>query len=145
MDPVITAALAGLTAFVTTSTEDLLKALGSVTAEKVRKLFGALTARWSKDPTAAGDLERFADDPRLYAPVIQARLEQLLSSDPEFRAELAQLIDDIGPQLTVVQRMAEARGVTGLEADEFRRGRVSVEQVIEKATDVTGAKFKTIG
>lgn len=145
MDPVIAAVLAGLTTFVTTSTQDLLKALGSATAENVRKLFSSLKDRWSKDPAAAGDLERFADDPKLYAPVVQARLEQLLSSDPEFRAELAQLVDDIGPQLTVVQRMAEAHGVTGLEADDFRRGRASVEQDIEKATDVTGAKFKTIG
>lgn len=145
MDPVIAAALAGLTAFVTTSTEDLLKALGNTAANKVRKLFGALKARWSNDPAAVGDLERFADNPKLYAPVVQARLEQLLSSDPEFRTVLVQLVNDIGPQLTVVQRMAEARGVTGLEADEFRRGRASVEQNIEKASDVTGAKFKTIG
>jgi hypothetical protein len=68
MDPVIAAALAGLTAFVTTSTENLLKAPGSVTAEKGRKLFGALKARWSKDLAAVGDLERLADDPKLYAP-----------------------------------------------------------------------------
>jgi len=145
MDPVIAAALAGLTAFVTTSTQEMLKALGSATAEKLRRLFGALKARWSDDPAAAGDLERFADNPSLYAPVIQARLEQLLSSDPGFRAELAQAVDDIGPQLTIVQRMAEAHGVTGLEADDFRRGRVSVEQNIDKASDITGARFKTIG
>jgi len=145
MDPVTAAALAGLTAFVTKSSQDLLDTLGSATAQALRKLFGAVKDRFSGDEAALGDLERFSDNAKLYAPVIRSRLDDSLTTDPEFRSELQRILGDVGPKLSVIQSMAEAHGVIGIDVDEIRRGKVTVEQEITSATDVTGAKIKTIG
>jgi hypothetical protein len=145
MDPVTAAALAGLTAFVTRSTQDLLDAVGNATADRLRKLFAAVKARLSGDEAAAGDLERFADNPKLYAPVVQTRLDEMMAADPGFRSDVQQLLGELGPQLSVVQRIAEAQGVTGVDVDEFCRGQLSVEQEMTHASNVTGARIKSIG
>lgn len=145
MDPITAAVLAGLTAFVTRSTQGLLDDLGKASSERLRKLFGVVKERLSRDEATAGELDRFAEEPKVYGPVIQTRLDDLVSNDRTFRSELQQLLGDIGPQLSVIQRMAEGHGVTGVDVEEFRRGQLTVDQEITSATDVTGARIKTIG
>ena len=92
MEPLTAAVLAAITAFVTTKTEDFLNKAGEVALAKAKAIFGKLKERWRGDEAASRDLDSFAKEPRIYAPVIQARLEQKLAEDSELRGELEQLV-----------------------------------------------------
>jgi vacuolar-type H+-ATPase subunit I/STV1 len=145
VEPLTAAVLAAITSFVTAKTQDFLNQAGEVAVAKAKAIFGKLKERWSGDEAARRDLDSFAREPKIYAPVIEARLEQKLAEDSELRAELEQLVSEMGPQIEVVQRIARGEGITGLQADEISRGRVSVQQQVTEGKDVTGASFGKIG
>ncbi|HEV3000940.1 MAG TPA: hypothetical protein VGW75_09410 [Solirubrobacteraceae bacterium] len=145
MDPITGVVIAAITAYVTRKCEDAVETAGDALLEPARSFFERLKSRWADDAAASGDLERFADSPSLYAPVIQRRLEDELARDAELRAELQREVDELGPNVEVFQRIADARGVTGLRADEVTRGRARVEQQIERGENVLGADINKLG
>jgi hypothetical protein len=51
----------------------------------------------------------------------------------------------MGPQISILQDIARGEGLLGIQAEEMTRGRVTVEQRMTEAKDVTGAKFGKIG
>jgi hypothetical protein len=145
MDPLTAAVLAAITSYVTTQTGNILNKTGEVAAAKAKVIFDKLKERWRGNEAASRDLESFKNEPKIYAPVVQARLEKTLSEDSELRKELEQLVKDIGPQIDVMQDIARGEGVIGLEADEMTRGHATIHQRITEGKDVTGAKFGKIG
>lgn len=145
MDPLIAPVLAAITSYVSTQTEELLNKVGDLAFANAKAIFLKLKERWRGDELAARELETFEKEPKVYAPVVEARLDQKLHEDPELRAELKQLVNDIGPQIEVMQKMAHGQGIIGVEADHMTRGTANVRQEITEATDVVGAKFKSIG
>jgi hypothetical protein len=54
-------------------------------------------------------------------------------------------VQDIGPDVQVIQRIEVAKGVTGADIDELIRGSVRIEQEMSEAEDVTGLRAKRIG
>jgi len=145
MDPLTAAVLAAITSYVTTQTQDFLNKAGEVAFAKAKAILGKLRESWKGDEAASRDLESFEKEPRIYAPVIQARLEKKLSEDSELRRELEQLIKDIGPQIEIVQAIARGEGIIGLQAEEMTRGHAIVQQRMMEGKDVKGATFGKIG
>src|SRR4051812_47648625 len=96
MDPLTGTVIAALTALFTRKAEDLANAAGDAAFAKTKEIFAKLKQRWSGDKVAADDLERFAQEPKIYAPVVSARLEAKLAEDPELRSELQRLVDEMG-------------------------------------------------
>ncbi len=137
MDPLTAAVLTAITAYVSSTTGKVLDAARQAALEKAKELFGRLKAKWSGDEAASGDLERFEADPELYETVVAKRLEQQLAEDPELRAELQRLVDDIGPQIKVRQIMKEGDRVLGGEG-KMSKGSADITQKIERGKDVTG-------
>jgi hypothetical protein len=108
-------------------------------------VLGTLKTRWAGDEEATETLDRFEERPERYQPVLEDILREKLAQDEELAAELATLLDEMGPSLEVVQKMEEGRRVTGLEAEEMSEGRARVSQDIQSGEDVTGARIRRIG
>jgi hypothetical protein len=145
MDPLTAAVLAAITSYVSTQTQDFLNQAGEVAFAKAKAIFSKLKERWKGDEAASRDLESFEKEPKIYAPAVQGRLESKLSEDNELRQELEQLVNEMGPQISILQDIARGEGLLGIQAEEMTRGRVTVEQRMTEAKDVTGAKFGKIG
>jgi hypothetical protein len=58
---------------------------------------------------------------------------------------LRALVEGVGPNNNVVQRMEFARGVTGADIEHLVSGNVDVDQSMTYAENVTGFKAKTVG
>ncbi len=149
MDPVVASLAANVVAvlapYVTMGAQEFVKSAGREAYEKAKSMLGALKTRWSGDEEATDTLTRFEDKPERYAPVLEDILKEKLIQDKELAAVLFTLLKEMGPSLEVVQRMDEARRVTGLEAEEMSRGKASVRQDIGRGEDVTGARIRRIG
>lgn len=134
-----------LTPYVATSADAFAKSAGMAAYQKATNLFGTLKARWAGDKEATETLARFQEKPERYQPVLEDILKEKLAQDRELAAQLASLLDEMGPSLEVIQKMDEGRRVTGLEVGEMSRGRARVSQEIERGEDVTGARIDRIG
>jgi predicted component of type VI protein secretion system len=149
MDPV-TATLAAnvmtvLMPYAAMGAQEFVKSAGKEAYEKAKSLLGTLKARWAGDKEAADTLARFEEKPERYQPVLEDVLEEKIAQDRKLAAELAALLEEMGPDLEVIQQMEEGRRVTGLEAEQMSGGRARVRQDIGRGEDVTGARIGRIG
>jgi hypothetical protein len=150
VDPVTITTLAAsvmsvLMPYAATGVNEFAKSAGRSAYQKATELFGTLKTRWAGDKEATETLARFEEKPERYQPVLEDILKEKLTQDKELAAELATLLNEMGPSLEVIQKMEVGRKVTGLEAEEMSGGRASVRQDIEKGEDVTGARIGRIG
>jgi hypothetical protein len=149
MDPV-TATLAAnvmmvLMPYAAMGAQEFAKSAGKEAYEKAKSLLGTLKTRWAGDEEATDAVARFEEKPERYQPILEGILEEKITQDEQLAAELATLLEEMGPSLEVVQRMEEGRRVTGLEAEQMSGGRARVRQDIGRGEDVTGARIGHIG
>ncbi len=149
MDPITiglaTKAMAVLMPFAAKSGEEFAKAAGQDAYKRAKGLFEYLKHKFSEDLEAAENLKRFEEKPERYAPIVEDILKEKLSQDKVLAEELEEMLNEMGPDLEIIQRMKIGERITGLEADEVARGKAKVIQDIEQARDVTGAKIKRLG
>lgn len=150
MDPVTITALATsvlsvITPYVTKGADEFAKLVGEAAFDKAKAMFAALKQKFSSDREAADTLTRFEEKPQRYQPVLQDILSEKLTQDPAFAAEMDRHIKNMGPVLDVVQRMKEAEGVVGIQANRMTGGTARVTQEIDTAKQVTGMKIDSIG
>src|SRR3989337_981383 len=98
-----------------------------------------LKQQFAADPVAASDLSRFEENPKVFAPSLQATIEKKAHSDPAFSAAIAERVKELGPMITVIQEFNDARNLTGVDGA-VHSGQVSVTQKGNTASDVTGIK-----
>ena len=118
---------------------------GKATFDKARNLLATLKARWTGDKEATANLSRFEENPERYRPLLEDILKEKLYKDRDLADELTQILREMGPTLEVIQKMKEAKQVTGLQVKEMTGGRAKVKQEIEKGEDVTGVKINRLG
>jgi len=144
---------AGLTASVMTvlmpyaakGAEEFAKSVGKDAYEKIKSLLGILKIRWAGDKEARDILAHFEEKPQRYQIALEDILMEKLAQDKELAKDLVNQLNSMGPELEIIQKMEEGRRVTGLEAEEMNRGRVSVYQDIERGEDISGGRFGRIG
>jgi len=149
MDPTVvdlaTKTVAILLPFVSKGAEEFASKVGDAAYEKAKNLLATLKQRWSGDKEATESLSRFEEKPERYKTVLQDILEEKLTEDHDLAAQLAQLLQEMGPTLEIVQRMNEGKNIIGLKGGEMRHGRAKISQDITKAEGVIGAEFDTLG
>ena len=149
MDPAIvdlaTKVVAVLLPFVSKGAEEFATKVGDTAYEKAKNLLSTLKQRWSRDTEATESLVRFEQKPERYKTVLEDILQEKLVEDRDLAAQVARLLQEMGPSLEIIQQMEEGKGIIGLKAREMRSGRARVSQDITKAEEVTGAEFDTLG
>ncbi|HWC76658.1 MAG TPA: hypothetical protein VG778_04310 [Blastocatellia bacterium] len=147
MDPatIATSVLAILMPYVAKGAKEFINIAGEAGYEKAKGMLQKIKAKWSGDQEVSSTIERFEEKPERYKPVLEDILKEKLAQDPEMASQLAALLKEMGPTLHIIQEMEEGKGVTGLAAGEVQSGKVTVDQKIKKAEDVTGAKIDRIG
>jgi hypothetical protein len=125
--------------------EGALGAVEGATKDGAAAVFGKLKAWWSADRSAAEDLEKFAAEPDIYQPVVEARLVKKLEAEPDMQAEFATMMEQAGPQVEVFQKLAEAKGITGARVAKMVSGRLNVKQEIEHGKNIVGVDIDQLG
>jgi len=131
--------------YVSKSAEEFAKEAGKAAFEKAKGLMTAIKAKVSGNADGAEVLSLFEKTPELYKPALEGFLQKILNEDPVFHSELSRLLEAIGPDLVVIQKLEVGKNVVGAEIDEFDRGKVTVHQDADHAERITGAKIKKFG
>jgi hypothetical protein len=145
MEPVTTLAatvIGILTPYVAKGTEEFVKVAGKEAYEKTKQLFSTLKKKWSGDEEASQALVRFEEKPNRYEQVLKNILQEKLETNNDFADEISRQVDAIGSQIYVIQKMKEAKRVTGADIEEMEGGQVKVEQDFDKGEDINGVKIK---
>src|SRR5262245_13867992 len=147
MDPATIAAsvVTILAPFAKDAGKELVKTVGEIAVNKAKDLLAWLKHRFENDPSASKDLSRFEADPDKFESGLKATVEEAAAQDPSFAAELKQRIDEIGPVITVFQKIKKGEDVTGIDAEAVRTGKLSVTQEADEVKKMTGVRAKTIG
>ena len=147
MDPLSigSAVVSLLTPFVKDAGQELAETLGQAGAGKVKELLVWMKSKFAGDPAATQDLQRFGKSPEKFGPSLEESIQQKADTDPQFRAEITQMMKELGPVIAVVQNLKTGKGVTGVDADNLRSGKVDVRQTIDGGENITGARIKDIG
>jgi hypothetical protein len=90
-------------------------------------------------------LVRFEQKPERYQTALEDILQEKLVKDHDLAAQVARLLQEMGPALEIIQQMEEGKDIIGLKAREMRSGRARISQDITKAQEVTGAELDTLG
>lgn len=145
MEALAAAAISIVAPYLAKGAEAFAQEAGKQAVGAVKALAQRLHKWWSGDPVAAPVAEHLASDPKKYSPVLGQLLASELAENESFANELQALVDGVGPNIEVVQRIEIANGVTGADIDELVRGSVHVEQEMTEAHDVTGFRAKRVG
>lgn len=149
MDPAITNLVSGimtvLMPYVAKGAEEFARLAGAAAYSKAQNLFRTLKEKLAADEEAMDSLSRFEEKPERYRSVLEDILQERLAEDEDLADELKKLLQGMGPDLEIIQKMDVGVDVTGLEAEEMARGKAKIEQDIKEAKNVTGAKIKRIG
>ncbi len=134
-----------LAPYVTRGAKEFATLAGEAAFQKAKSLLETLKNRWCNDKEASDTIERFEQKPERYEPVMKDILAEKLASDPAFAEEVKSRVEQLGPELVIIQRLREADTVTGLEAKEMAGGKASVTQDIEKGRNIVGARIEKLG
>jgi hypothetical protein len=134
-----------LAPYVSKGATDLTKMVGEVGYAKARQLFETVKERLTGDQEASETLDKFEKAPEENSAATEAVLAKTLAKDDSFAGTVDSLIKEIGPQVTVFQDIRAGKNVIGVEAGRLNRGRVGVNQKMDTAENVTGAKINEIG
>jgi hypothetical protein len=141
MDPltIATSVVTILGPYVSKAGEEFAKAVGQAAVDKASKLLGWLKDSFAGDASATKDLTRFERDPKSFELGLKEAIREKAEADPAFAQEATRRVADIGPVITIFQDIVDGKIVVGVEGD-VRRGKVTIEQKVEKADDVTGIR-----
>jgi hypothetical protein len=104
-----TAAVALVAPYVAKGAEELAKKVGGEVGSRVVKLWEALKGKLA-GKEALADVEAKPDDQRRWA-ALELQLEKAFEADPEFRAEVARLVEAIpAEQRAAIQQIANVTG-----------------------------------
>ena len=145
MAPLVATVLSIASPYLVKGAEEFAKSAGAAAFNAAKALVDRLHKWWSNEPVAEAAAKALRFDPERYARVLGEQLDDDLSKDPAFAAELQKLIDAAGPYAEVYQKMDVARGVTGAEIGSLVSGHLSVRQEIRDAQNVTGLKVDKMG
>lgn len=147
MDPISlsSAVVAVLAPFLSKGAEEFTKAAGKSAGEAVSAMLGKLKSRWLGDAEAKGTLDAFEQKPERHRATLNEVLAERLASDGELKQSLTGMLDSLGPQLQVIQKMDRGTDVTGVKAAELNAGRVEVSQTIKQGERIVGADIGKIG
>src|SRR2546421_8734024 len=111
MDPAIvdlaTKVVAVLLPFVSKGAEEFATKVGDTAYEKAKNLLSTLKQRWSRDTEATESLVRFEQKPERYKTVLEDILQEKIVEDHDLAAQVAQLLQELGPTLEIIQQMEE--------------------------------------
>lgn len=125
--------------------DEFAKEAGKTAFAKTKNLLETIKKKWAGDKEATTSLELFEEKPARYESVIENILKEKLEHDNEFAVQLQKILDYMGPEIQIIQKMKVGEKIIGLDADEMPKGRTTVTQEIDQAKDVTGARIKKIG
>lgn len=125
--------------------DEFVKTAGKDAYEKAKGLVDSLKNNWSRDKEATAALENFEKNPGRYQFVLKDILDEQLETNNDLSKEVQKIINDMGPDLEIIQKMKEAENVVGLKADSMTSGKVTIMQDIEKARNTTGADVEHVG
>jgi len=92
MDPLTTAVTTLLGQYAIDKGVTLIKEAGQAAANVAAKLFEKVLARLKADPAEAKNADRFEQNPAGYAAPLADAVDEKLKSDPNFAAEIRQLL-----------------------------------------------------
>lgn len=147
MDPVTlaTAAVATLTPYLAKASEEFAKEAGKKGFATAEALLKALWGRWRGNSQAASRLQQFVTNPDVGRESFTLALVAEVASDKPFADALQALLNGAPPEVFVDQTAKNVRDLTGAEIKEIVRGHVTINQDVEKADNVIGAKIDRLG
>jgi hypothetical protein len=96
------------------------------------------------DREASDALTYLTQKPDRYQPILEEILTEKLE-DRELASLLSRLVQEMRPQLEVIEKMKVGKQIIGIEAEQMTGGTAKAQQELEQGENVTGAKIKTIG
>lgn len=147
MEPVTlgTTVMSILMPYVAKKAEEFIKIAGKAAYNRAQKLLATLKAKWAGDKEATDQLALFEQDPNRHWQAVEDTLTKRLAKDRNLAAELKQVIEQMGPKLTVIQEMDEAKEVIAARIRHVVKGTVDITQRAKKGEDVTGVDIDTFG
>jgi hypothetical protein len=136
MDPAIqqlaTQVMTILLPYVTIGAGEIAKSVGKDAYEKAKSLFSTLREWWKGDKEAEDSLVRFEEKPERYQGILEDILKEKLATDPGLATRVSEIVQEVGPALSVFQKIIEGKHIGGLVVENFRSGSAEVKQDIEK-------------
>jgi hypothetical protein len=125
--------------------EEFARCAGEFACEKAKGLFNYLESKLSKDNEASDCLEHFKDKPARYSAAFEDLLNEKLNDDGNLYIAVSNMLNELQPSLEIIQRIENAEGIIGLDANRLTNGSAKVTQEMENAKDVVGARINRIG
>lgn len=145
MEALAASVIAMITPYLVKGGEAFASEVGKAAFNTVSDLMGRLKMWWNSDPVAEATAGAIAQDPQLNGKRLGGMLDDAFAADPSFAEDVRSLLKAVGPDVTVIQNMKIANGVTGADVGRMVGGRIAVSQTMDEATNTTGFRSDVVG
>lgn len=145
MDALTATIISIVSPYLAKGAEEFAKSAGKTAFDGAKAVVGRLSEWWKGDPIAEAAATTFKTDPEHYANLLGMQLDRQLAQDETLAADLRALVNQLGPNVEVIQEMDVAENVTGADIGRLLEGNVRVQQKIKEAKSVTGFKASEVG
>jgi hypothetical protein len=147
MDPISIAAtaMAILSPYIKKGVQEMTGAAAEVAYQKSKQLLVTLKQKWFGDSEAVQAVQHFEQKPEVYQAVLEDTLRTKLAQDQQFASELQNLLEQMGPSVSVTQVIRDGDEATGLKASAVAGGRLTVDQQTTNVKKSIGAELGDIG
>jgi hypothetical protein len=142
---VVASAVALLKPYIAKGAEEFIKAAGKDAYEQTKELFTWIKSNFNDSDEGSGLISLFQAKPERYEHALTEILEEKADSDSQFDAGLRERVIRAAPYIKILQKINQAKNLTGFSAKEFRTGTLEVEQDLDSGEDITGVKIDRIG
>lgn len=147
IQPLVTSAITILSPYVAAGAKKAAEVVGEAAARQGGQLLERLRGWMMGDDEAATALQNFEKKPDRYKAALENILAEKLSADPVFAGELQMLIETMGPNLDIFQKVQTLSGAaTGLDMGQWddRLGSAKTHQevdIVEPIGVLTGVRI----
>jgi len=145
MEALAASVIAMITPYLVKGGEAFASEAGKAAFKTVSDLMGRLKTWWKGDPVAEATAGAIAADPQLNGKRLGGMLDDAFVADPRFAEDVRSLLKAVGPEITVIQNIKIANGLTGADVGRMVSGRVAVTQTMDEATNTTGFRSDVVG
>jgi hypothetical protein len=133
--------------FAVKSTEPLASKIGEKTAGKMESLYNTIKSKFSSDPHAVRDLERFEKDPEGYKTAIEDDLKDKFKEDHSFEETILKLENDIqkDPSVTVYLENLKGDRIIGQNIENMKSGTSQTTISNSEGKEIIGYTGKSVG
>jgi hypothetical protein len=133
--------------FVAKSAEPVASKFGQKAADKIEGLYRIIKSKFSPDPYATRNIQKFEEDPERYNTEIEHSIEEKFEEEPSFKENILSLVKEIQqePSVTIYLEKLKGNKIIGQNVKNMKNGTSDITIRESEGKEISGQVVENMG